>query len=132
MANFYGFARSNYFRVKNLEKFKKAVEHCDVDVVCDNEDKKLVALLSNGEGGWNTSYYDEAGDCVEISIETIVKEHLKKGEVAIFMQIGYEKLRYLAGGALAINSEGKAQYVDINEIYEKAKILGKNITRAEY
>ena len=142
MANYCGFARSNYFRVKDLEAFRKAMEHCCVEIVhpekrVKNKDgtcrfeknMKLAGLLSNGEDGWSGGYCDEAtGDAVEIDIPDIVAEHLKDGEVAIFQEIGHEKLRYLTGVAVAVNNRKERVFVDIDEIYEKAEKLGKNIT----
>ncbi len=146
MANYYGFARSNYFRVKDLEKFEKAMEHCCVEIVHPDKrvkskdgtyrvekDERLVGLLSNDEGGWCSGYCDEAsGDSVDIDISGIVAEHLLDGEVAIFMSIGYEKLRYLTGDAVAVNNRGETVAVDLAQIYRQAATMGKNITRAEY
>ena len=136
MANYYGYARSNYFRVKDVERFKAAVGGLNVQVVFkDGEeikaDNNVVALLSDWEGGWNCYKECENGDMEEVCIEDVVSGHLLEDEVAVFLQNGHEKLVYLTGSALAVNSKGEKQHVDIADIYDKAKILGKNITRAE-
>ena len=133
MANFYGSARTNYFKVKNLAKFKKALDNADVQVVGNVNDGELVALLSCGDGGWCSSYWDDVtGDAVEIDIPSIVAKHLKKGWVAVFLEVGAENLRYILGGAIAVNCKNESVYISLDSIYEKAKHLGKNITRAEY
>jgi hypothetical protein len=63
----------------------------------------------------------------------MVARHLADDEVAIFMEAGAEKHRYVAGNAIAINSKGEIETVFLTDIYEKAKHLSsKPITIAEY
>ena len=138
MANYYGYARSNYFRVKDLQRFRAAMSNCAVEIVEeDNGDKnrsRRVALLSDSESGWSSSYVDAKGNDVDASIHDIVQEHLADDEVAIFMEIGYEKLRYLSGYAVAVNNKNKSVSFQLSDIYTDKRVrkLGSNITRAEY
>ena len=55
-----------------------------------------------------------------------------EGEVAVMMEIGNERLRYMTGVAYAINSRGEQATVSLYSIYELAERLGKNVTKAEY
>jgi hypothetical protein len=60
---------------------------------------------------------------------------LTSESVAIVMEIGYEKLRYLYGFAIAINNRGFIRTISLNEIYDIAVDLTdkpEEITRAEY
>ena len=59
MADWYGSARSNYFLVKDEDKFRKWAESiCGLEVVKDKEGR--VGLLSEEEkGGWPRWRYDE-------------------------------------------------------------------------
>ncbi|MEI6424010.1 MAG: hypothetical protein WCP55_17470, partial [Lentisphaerota bacterium] len=135
MSNYYGYARSNYFRVKNLDKFKAAVKNCGVRVEPGiDRDQGKVALLATGESGWSSSYVDAKGNDVDASIHDIVQEHLADDEVAIFMEIGWENLRYLSGCAVAVNSKNESVCISLSDIYndKRVKKLGKSMTRAEY
>ena len=79
---------------------------------------------------------DESGiPCNYDSLLMLVADHLVDGEVAIFMEVGFEKMRYLTGTAVAVNAIGDTRHIDLNSIYELAKELapeGTTITTAEY
>lgn len=79
---------------------------------------------------------DESGiPCDYDSLLMLVAGHLVDGEVAVFMEVGFEKMRYLAGTAVAVNAIGDTRRIDLDEIYDLAKELatkGTVITRAEY
>lgn len=63
-------------------------------------------------------------------------EHLPKGQVAVLMEIGAEKLRYLTGVAIAVNHKGRVVEVMLSDIYRKAarsfRIAESEITEATY
>lgn len=131
MANYYESARTNYFAVKDVEEFKKEISPLGLEVV-ENKDGKL-ALLSDLEEGFPYSYYDEEiEDSVEVSWNEIFKQHLQDEEVAILMGAGAEKLRYISGWAVAYNNKGEQKSISLDDIYELASSLGKNVTKAEY
>ena len=70
---------------------------------------------------------------VELEILDVLEHHLQDGEVAVFMETGYCKMRYLTGIAFAINSEGEAREVNLNDIYDLAEELTDGeVTRATY
>jgi len=58
--------------------------------------------------------------------------HLKEGWVAVVREIGFEKMRYLVGYSVAINSRGQSIEVSLDQIYEDAKRLGEHVTACEY
>ena len=159
MANYNTFSRTNYFKVKDYDKFINWAENCGVqfEVVENRDNKGTYALLSEDYEGVSIItlhcfdaedfYYDE--DPQESNIERLKKklgvyksgeyeyyeehipkdlaEHLVDDEVAIFIELGKEKLRCLNGFAIAVNSKGETREVTINSIYEMAKELG-NVT----
>ena len=138
MANFYGTARTNYFEVKDLKAFEEAMSKLpDLEIIYDNG---LVGLLvDDGDSGCFPSFtYDadaEELDGNEIDIAEYVAEHLVDGSVAIFMQCGAEKMRYISGYAEAINSKFQRKFVSLDDIYDLAAGLTtsmKATTRAEY
>ena len=144
MANYYGSCRTNYFKVKDEEAFKAAIESLP-DVEChrsdgaiDAEHAGLYCILGNNDdgGGWPSYQYDkEMDDYVEFDLIDEVYSHLADGEVAIFMEVGAEKLRFLVGYAEAVNNMGEREKVSLLDIYDKAKRLTsrpEDITQAEY
>jgi hypothetical protein len=136
MANYYGAARSNYFAVKDETAFRASLP-MHLTVVTNKPEPgepQRFALLSDEPdgGGWPASVYDEdTDDYVDIDVAVFVSEHLADGEVAVFMEAGAEKLRYIVGHAVAINGAGETRTVNLNDIYELARELGPNVTEAE-
>lgn len=119
MANWYGSARSNYVRVKDREKFLDWAQSLpDVEVV---EQEGTFALLARGEyGGWPSfrsrdDREDQEDEAIDLAAEIAI--HLAPDEVCIFQEVGAEKLRYLSGSALAVNSAGETLQISINDIY---------------
>ena len=142
MANYYATARSNYFAVKDESAFREwaarfgltILEPTHHDQVADGI-RRFGIAPSNGDdsGGWPTSiYHEDTGECEDIEVAGQLAVHLAHGEVAVLMEVGNEKLRYVAGSAVAVNHKGETTSVDIEDIYQAALILGPNITRAEY
>lgn len=140
MANWYGAARSNYFRVKDHEAFKASMSENGVDVF-EGEGKTagMVMVTPNtlvdDSGGWPRWRYDENTDeDVEIDVPELVAGHLAEGSVAVFMQCGHEKLRYLDGYAEAIDRTGKRIAVSLNDIFQMAakSFEGQTVTDATY
>ena len=61
MANWYGSARTNYFRVKDEEAFRAALAGFDIEIY--NDDEGRVTLLSQDEyGGWPSWIFAEDED----------------------------------------------------------------------
>ena len=131
MANYYAAARSNYFAVKDIDELERALEGVKVNIVKDS--KGRIAILCLEEGGWPSEVCSSDGETWrDFNIEHVVADHLKDGHVAIFMESGYEKLRYLTGYAIAINNRHEVRVISINDIYSRAGELGNVVTRAEY
>lgn len=139
MANYYGSARSNYFQVKDKEAFVAHCERLSLGVWDDQKDDQKdgrVGVYGEDEGGWPSSYWDEeANDDVEFDVVEEIQKHLADGEVCILMEAGAEKLRYVAGTAVAFNNKGDLKEINLGQIYDLAKELTDrpdDITPAEY
>lgn len=131
MANYYGFGRTNYFEVKDLEAFVAEVSAIP-NIEAYGEGNRF-CLLSNSEDGFVWSSYDEeTEEDTEVDWADIFTRHLADGSVAIVMEIGNEKLRYLSGVAVAYNNKGESRDISLENIYTLAEELGENITRATY
>lgn len=129
MANYNCTSRTNYFRVKDEAAFKAWADSSSLTVIKQGE---LVGLLPGDytdDGSFPT--YDGEND-EEIDFMHELSKHLAPGQVAIRVEAGAEKSRYVVGRADAINANGEEVGVSIEEIYEKAKALGTVETMAEY
>ena len=152
MSDYTATSRSNAFPVKSVQALKNAVVAHGVAVGDDlhtgsefviiastNEQSQEVATLFC-EGPWPSFDPETVADRLDIefddkgepmsalpsaheSLHEIVAEHLVDGAVAIFTEVGFEKMRYLGGVTLAVNSTGETRRVDLDDIYELAKEL---------
>jgi len=136
MANYYASCRTNYFKVKDVNAFQADIESIPgIDVIVGSE--SICILGDDPDGaGWPAWIHDEeTGEDIEIDFFQEVAKHLADGEVAIFMEAGAEKLRYITGFALAINNKGEMETISLQNIYDLAKNLTdrpEDIESAEY
>lgn len=121
MANYYEKARTNYFKVKDADAFQKYLENFNsIDLVVQEKTGKY-ALIFDEEVGVPTSYYDENDEDVEVDFIDDVSKHLTDDSILVLQAIGNEKMRYLTGYAIAVNSKGEQVTVSIDSIYKMAK-----------
>ena len=125
MANYYATARSNYFRVKNTQAFEEwcSKRHLDcwAKPYADIGDRYAIAPSSGMEAGWPYSELDEAADeYYEIDFPKELASHLDPRDIAILIEVGSEKLRYLTGEAVAVHATGKSIRISLDDIYDQA------------
>jgi hypothetical protein len=137
MANWRGTSRSNYFRVKDAQAFEADMAKFQIPYwpgEADKNDMYAISGRDDEDGYWPSAYPadDEDDEAIEFDIYEVVASHLADDEVAILMEAGAEKLRYVTGVAVAINNKGGVEEVKLDDIYEKAKKLGSNITGCWY
>lgn len=151
MANYYEHARTSYFAVKDKEKFLEWANSLpgDSEVVESTAGEKqvagvdptthLYAFIFDKESGvptWRTvtrsihGEDDEETVDEEIDFASELSEHLADGWVAEVRAIGYEKMRYLVGWAVIVNSEGTVKTVNLNDLDHST--LGSHSTGCEY
>ena len=137
MANYYASSRSNYFKVKDVDAFKKfcnkwgveyiehVTEYSRKEGVPDKTDGLVGFLGSDGDDGALPSSAmltdADTGEEKELTQDDFFYElstHLEKGQVAILMEAGAEKLRYINGWAIAITDKNKQVVVSLNDIYD--------------
>ncbi len=137
MANYEPHARSNYFSVKNLEAFTAFCARWGLELIQEREQADpatpRVGFLCDSEQGIPTTLYDEDTDTdVEVDFIAELSQQLADGAVAVVMEVGNEKLRYLNGYAIAVNAAGAEVSINLDEIYDRAKVLGAHITTCTY
>jgi len=136
MANYYASCRSNYFKVKDEDAFILAMSEIPGIEVSQEANDTFCLLGGDPDGaGWPSWVQDDDGKDIEIDLPLEVSKYLADGEVAIFMESGAEKLRYVVGYAVAINSQGEQVSIGLNDIYDMARGLTdrpQDVTVAEY
>jgi hypothetical protein len=135
MANWYGSSRSNYFCVKDRESFLQWAEKRGLGVFKSESNPEHFAIHSGDSDSGSWPSYELEADA-EIDLVTELAVHLPKGQVAVLMEIGAEKLRYLTGVAIAVNHKGRAVVVSLDDVYRKAartfRVQENKITQATY
>ena len=131
MANFEGTARTNYFQVKDDSAFRAWAHHHSLQVL---DGPGGVALLPSvfDDGGFCLRH-EEDDDSEGLDIVDAITEHLAPGSVAVVMEIGHEKMRYLSGWAVAFNDRGDRVQLSLDDIYDLAlRAFGTKPTEASY
>jgi hypothetical protein len=135
MANWYGSARSNYFCVKDNDAFLEWADSRGLGVFKNEERRDLFAIHGGASDDGSWPGYDMEAD-TEIDLVAELAQHLPKGQIAVLMEIGAEKLRYLTGVAIAINHKGRVVELTLSDIYRKAsrvfRVPEGEITQATY
>lgn len=133
MANYYGTARTSYWLPKSRQELERELEPLPVTVVEHGTEPGLVAILCDDEGGWPSYLIDEDTDeDVEIDIVDLIGRHLADDHVAVVMEVGAEKLRYLTGYAVAVNNRLERRQIHLDDIYDLARQLGPKVGHASY
>ena len=125
MANYMAAARSNYFRVKDIVAFREWAEGLGLEVHPGKEiEGDASFMISPGWGsdaGWPICKWDEdAEEFQDVDLCAELAEHLHANDIAVLMESGWEKLRYLVGVAWAVDCHGNVERLSIDDIYEKA------------
>lgn len=137
MATYYGNGRSNYFYVKDAEKFKEWLtkfEGAFKLIERETEDDDMgFALLARMDSGMLPDM-DDDGNSVDFEGEIAEMLQPIDGNCFIWTEAGSEGDRYVGGSALAVHHTGQMTYVSTHQIYEKVeKEFGtRPLTLAEY
>lgn len=129
MANYCATARSNYFRIKDAGAFKKWCQKRRLNSWI-KDDRYAISPDETTETGW-PRYDGDTDD--EIDLELELSKHLDPSDIAVLMEIGSEKLRYLTGEAVAVSASGETCRVSLDDIYNHAieSFLAEHLTITE-
>lgn len=126
MANYYGVFRSNRFHVRDRDRFHAWAETIpDLDVL--EEDGRMLLVPSEWSDGGGLPGLRETGDGEHEGIDFVdeLAPHVAPGAVAVLVEAGSSRLRYLTGTALAIRGADDPagwaiERIHLDDIYEKA------------
>lgn len=132
MANYYATSRTNTFRIKDPNAFKTWAEKTGIKVHERADGCGFVLFPDDMDGCGTFPSYDSDADS-DIDFADELSAHLAEGSVAVIVEAGAEKLRYIHGHAIAVDCKGRQVCVALDDIYDlAAKELGGEINRAEY
>jgi hypothetical protein len=129
MADWCGSSRSNYFKVKDQAAFKAWLSDIgDVSILQQKDD--YFAVAGDSFGGWPTHRGD---DCEPFDFAEELSGFLADNEIAVLIETGAEKLRYITGVAVAVDSRGKRTEIHLSDIYtQAAAVFGHRPPDASY
>ena len=133
MANYYCFSRTNYFRIEDVIRFTAWAAQRGLTVHPQQDADDHFAIFPNDSDSAAFPSFDSDTD-KEIDFAAELAAHLDEGSVAVILETGAEKLRYLHGHAIAINAQGDLVQIALDDIYNLAaqRFPGKEVSRAEY
>lgn len=99
MADYLAQTRSNYFRVKNAENFRRFCCRYGLTVINNTEEAEDRQFGFMMDESIPTGRNNKKGDWIEIDFLKELSRHLMPKEVAVVVEIGSEKMRYLNGYA---------------------------------
>lgn len=123
MASYTAAARSNYFRVRDPKAFRRWCDRLNLDIIQPDEDGPepfFAITLSDDDTGCWPSFHPDTDE--EIDIHQELAPHLDPRDVAILMQSGHEKLRFITGFATAVVADGRTVSILLREFGQNLSI----------
>ena len=129
MANYYGFTRTNYFEVKDEQKFRQVIDACET-----GEDN--IEIWETTEGNHTLFAFgcysslsglpcedEDDCECDLYAFHDALRQIVADGQAIIITEIGYEKMRYLVGDCTVITSQ-EISYINLRDLgLKKAREL---------
>ena len=115
MADFYATARSNYVKVKDVEKAKQSLSDFGNTIHVHSTYPEYI-MIEGGSSGFLTWCQNDDGEEKCLLWRDWCLEHLVAGQTLILIYVGNEKLRYLAAGAEVYTWDGRQLEVDLMTI----------------
>jgi hypothetical protein len=136
MANWIGSARTNYFRVKDVEAFKTWA--AAASLVVFERDGRHGVHSEDEYGGWPEIVFDDVSTDAHRAFDIAheLAQHVADGEIVVCVEAGAEKLRYITGKAIAFraSTDGPETIaITLDDIYDlAAQKWGERPSAAEY
>jgi len=140
MANYYGQARTNYFRVKDAEAFIAEMSTLPVQVITHEDEEAgdtFYGFMDDSQDGaglsWST-WDDETDEDIEINWIDVLQRHVAPGWSAILMEVGSEKYRYFNAYAVVVTESGHKELnlEDLAHEVARGELKADNVTSVSY
>ncbi|MBQ7818584.1 MAG: hypothetical protein IJ341_02685 [Bacteroidales bacterium] len=122
MANYYGFAKTNYFRVTDEDRYAKLFSHLvvsDGDML-DDFSKEENGVVFHGFGAYSSIDFKVSSpesQYLEYDFDAFIEmlqEILPDGEAFIYTEVGHEKLCYLTGYSI-VATKDEVRSISLND-----------------
>lgn len=130
MANLVAVARTNYFRVVDIEAFKVLINglSAGLDVAEGVGGDRIGKVCLIAECGWPDMIFDEDTDD-DVEFLPLLQLHIAKGEIVVVTESGHESMRYCYGRAFAFTCHGILASVSTEDIYQ---LVGALLEREDH
>ena len=121
MSTYIAQSRSNYFKVKDEELFRKFCGQYELEILAPDAksaDRRFGFLFY---GSLPMDRTDDNDNWIEADLVQELSQQLAPGEVAVVIQVGWEKMAVLTGYARAVNDKGETVEVNLTDIYRLAE-----------
>lgn len=126
MANYCCVYRTNYFKVKDNEKFKEFMTHVyaeDLEVFHKKDENGNELYGFGGYGGIsgyfnNENEYEDSDEAWDNAYDNFIDglaKQVAEDDAILLFEVGNEKLRYVVGSVAVITSKGY-EYRDITNV----------------
>ena len=126
MANYCCAYRTNYFKVKDNEKFKEFMTHVyaeDLEVFHKKDENGNELYGFGGYGGIsgyfnNENEYEDSDEAWDNAYDNLIDglaKQVAEDDAILLFEVGNEKLRYVVGSVVVITSKAYA-YRDITDV----------------
>lgn len=132
MANYVSICRSNYFKVKDENRFARwcsffGLQHWTNAV--EGHQGTFPAIAVETGDGWPSSQLENGED---FEFDDELQKHLDPATIAVLVSADHEALRFVGGHAAALHAVGRAEYISLNGIHDIAwKAFGDAVTITE-
>ena len=121
--------RSNYFAVRNAADFLALCDEWGFTPI-QNQDG-LYGFLGSTDMDLSGDFFaeqEEGEGTLAQHLALMLAEH----HVAVVIEIANDHMRFLSGMAWAVNHDGEERMLNLDEIHQRAKELGSEVTYATY
>lgn len=126
MANYCCVYRTNYFKVKDNEKFKEFMTHVyaeDLEIFHKKDENGNELYGFGGYGGIsgyfnNENEYEDSDEAWDNAYDNLIDglaKQVAENDAILLFEVGNEKLRYVVGSVAVITSKGY-EYRDITNV----------------
>lgn len=99
--------RSNYFRVNDKDQYKKFLLEYNLGYIEEDYEPDRVGFVG-----------DEVWRLEDDSFFEKLSNHLQLNEIALIMEVGFQKARFGYGWIVAVRSDGEMKKIDLYDIFE--------------
>lgn len=121
MSIWYGTARTNFVRVKDVEAAIADLQPFGNKIHRHPAEKDAIMISGDDDSGdFSTTGYDSNEEDIELDWGDWSEKHLKEGQILVMHSAGADKLRFVSAWGSAFNHKGEWVNLSLSEALDKA------------